>query len=111
MIFYLIIIIFSLTIFLPLLRDHYEHFRFNQWMDFSDQMFIWYEEIPYENQDVKKDFLNYMGKFANLGLDEKKKLWRHIPQVKAHIYQTYSQHIPSIKKDIRRKKLKSLINK
>lgn len=83
--------------------------KISEYHDFSRQVFIWFREI--ENLDKRGDFLIYhIEQIQSNGIEDTIEKCDRIPEFKRHIEDKWSDIIPSLKVEIRDRKIKSILN-
>ena len=83
--------------------------KISEYHEFSSKIFRWLREI--ENLDKRGEFLIYhIEQIQSNGVEDTIEKWHRIPVFKRHIEDKWSDIIPSLKVEIRDRKIKSILN-
>jgi hypothetical protein len=76
---------------------------------FCNKVFYWAIEI--DDSKTRESLLVYhLSSILSNGVEDTVDKWKRIPEFREHIEMKWGHHIPSLKKEIRDKKIKSILN-
>jgi competence protein ComGF len=82
--------------------------KIKEYSNFSTEVFNWHNEIT--DDKAREALLIYHLQEILTGLEDEIKKYERIPEFRNHIETKWGHHIPSLKKEIRDRKIKSILN-
>ncbi len=99
---------FGAYVFFSVFLTHYRNKRrLDNWSEFNQKLIEWAKEI--QDTRVRMQYMDYATTFVMGGLDEALNSEYKIKEYRETIYTKFGSHIPSLKSELRNRKLEKLV--